>query len=198
MQLFPNMDKQNLLPKDGELYYYPNFLTKEAEKYLFDELKTCSSWEQEEIKLFGKSVKSPRLTSYYGTKAYTYSSVPHPPKPYPTVLLNLIARLEREHKLKFNSVLLNFYRDGKDSMGWHQDNERELGAEPAIASINLGATRKFSFKHCTDKQAKRNLWLEGGSLVLMKGSIQHYWKHQLPKTSLPVGERMNLTFRHIQ
>ena len=174
MQLFPNMDKQNLLPKDGELYYYPNFLTKEAEKYLFDELKTCSSWEQEEIKLFGKSVKSPRLTSYYGTKGYTYSSVPHPPKPYPTVLLNLIARLESEHELEFNSVLLNFYRDGKDSMGRHQDNERELGAKPAIASINLGATRKFSFKHCTDKQAKRSLWLEGGSLVLMKGSCLLY------------------------
>jgi len=191
------MDKKNLLPKDGELYYYPNFLGKEAENHLFDVLKQGSLWEQEEIKLFGKRLKSPRLTSYYGTKAYTYSSVPHPPKAYPKVILELMARIESEHRLGFNSVLLNFYRDGQDSMGWHQDNEGVLGKNPAIASINLGATRKFSFKHCTDKQAKVNVLLEGGSLLLMKGSIQHYWKHQLPKTSLPVGERINLTFRCI-
>ena len=198
MQLFLPKLSHNLLPKDGEVYYLEQFLSSNTEKELFLTLKELCSWQQESITIFGKKLLSPRLTCYYGTQSYTYSGVEHPPKPYPEAIKSMIERLNKEYQLSFNSVLLNYYRNGQDSMGWHQDNEKELGKNPVIASINLGATRKFSFKHCIDKNAKLSIPLVGGSLLLMKGTVQHHWKHQLPKTALSIGERINLTFRLIK
>ena len=187
----------NLLPKDGQAYYFSNFLTNEIQEEFFLALKKESDWIQEELKLFGKKVLSPRLTCYYGEKPYTYSGLLHKAKPYPKAITTLLHSLKTQHGLAFNSVLLNYYRDGQDSMGWHQDNEKELGKNPVIASVNLGETRKFSFKHLADKTSTTHIDLEGGSLLIMKGTTQHYWKHQLPKTKKEKGERINITFRSI-
>jgi alkylated DNA repair dioxygenase AlkB len=97
----------------------------------------------------------------------------------------------------FNSVLLNFYRNGRDAMGWHSDDEPELGMNPVIASVNLGATRRFMLRYKTDHQFKYELELQHGSLLIMRGALQHFWQHQVPKTNRPLPSRINLTFRVI-
>ncbi|MFK7900245.1 MAG: alpha-ketoglutarate-dependent dioxygenase AlkB [Cyclobacteriaceae bacterium] len=198
MNLFPDFSSQNLLPKNGEVYFYENYLTQKEATDLFNYLKVFTSWQKEEITIFGKKILSPRLTAYYGEKEYAYSGVVHQVIEYPGLIKKLIDRINNEYQNSFNSVLLNYYRNGQDSMGWHQDNEPELGKNPTIASLNLGATRKFSFKHIVEKERTLSLPLTNGSLLLMKGETQHNWKHQLPKTKKIVGERINLTFREIK
>ena len=116
-----------------------------------------------------------------------------------TLLLQKIKfHIESVANTNFTSVLLNYYRDGSDSNGWHADNEKELGVNPVIASVSFGSERNFQLKHNNDKALKKNIFLEHGSLLLMKGVTQHLWKHQIPKTAKPVGPRINLTFRVIQ
>lgn len=185
--------------QDGEYLYIADFYDrKNADTYyqsFFDNIK----WEQKEMMMYGRKVAFPRLTAWYGDegKSYSYSGLTFLPQPWTVDLLEVKEAVEKVVPLKFNSVLLNLYRDGSDSMGWHADDEKELGYNPVIASINLGASRKFQLRH-NETNEKIELILEHGSLLIMKGSLQHYWKHQVPKTKKKVGSRINLTFRVIK
>ncbi len=184
---------------DAEVYFLPNFLLKdEADNYV-NCLEREIVWKQEEITLFGKKMLQPRLTAWYGDpeKSYTYAGLTLDPIAWTPILRTLKARLENVCKHPFNSVLLNYYRNGQDSVGWHSDAEPALGKDPAIASVSVGAERSFQFRHRVDRQRKISLKLTHGSLLWMKGSTQHHWQHQLPKTKRDIGPRINLTFRTI-
>jgi alkylated DNA repair dioxygenase AlkB len=191
---------QNLLPFDGEVFLYPNFYQEEGVYNLFEELKHTILWKQDKMKIYGKSVSFPRLTSWYadGDKTYTYSGVVNTPIPFTPLLLKIKKAAEQQCDKLFNAALLNFYRDGDDSMGWHSDNEKELSGNPVIASASFGATRTFQFKHKTQKNAKVSVALSNGSLLVMQGETQHNWLHQVPKTSKEAGQRINITFRDIK
>jgi alkylated DNA repair dioxygenase AlkB len=162
---------------------------------LFAALRARAQWSQEHLQIFGKRVAFPRLTAWYGDAgtSYKYSGVRYDPLPWLPELRELRASLERQTGTRFNSVLLNWYRDGNDSMGWHADNERELGAEPVIASLSLGAERRFDLKHRDG--AVVHVGLTHGSLLVMAGALQHAWVHRVPKQPRITGGRINLTFR---
>ena len=166
---------------------------------LFDALRDAIPWSVHRIRLFGRNVDSPRLSCWIGDpgSGYTYSGTRFEPNPWPVALRAIRARLAGELQLDFNSVLANLYRDGRDSMGWHSDDEPELGVQPAIASLSLGATRRFVLKHRSDPSRKFALELPRGSLLLMRGATQANYRHALPRTAKPVGPRINLTFRRI-
>jgi alkylated DNA repair dioxygenase AlkB len=185
---------------DAEIIYYPHFLdTNEADK-IFVELKNTIPWQQDQIQVFGKTHAQPRLTALYGNegKPYSYSNITMQPHYWTPLLQKIKSYVESVCETEFTSVLLNYYRDGKDSNGWHADNEKELGTNPTIASLSFGAARTFQLKHNTIKENKKSILLEHGSLLLMKGPTQHFWKHQIPKTAKPTGPRINLTFRIIK
>lgn len=156
-------------------------------------------WEVHRIRLFGREVDSPRLSCWIGDAgaAYRYSGSRFEPRPWLPPLAALRERLQDQLGVPFNSVLANRYRSGADAMGWHSDDEPELGPEPLIASISLGATRRFVLRHRRDPALRLALDLEPGSLLLMAGTTQRHWKHALPRTARPVGERINLTYRRI-
>jgi len=183
---------------DAEISYFPNFFKSEDADIIFQELKSSVFWQQDDIKVFGKIHAQPRLTALYGNegKPYSYSNITMQPHPWTLLLQKLKFQIESVANASFTSVLLNYYRDGKDSNGWHADNEKELGTNPIIASLSFGASRVFQLKH-NSLPVKQNITLESGSLLLMKGTTQHFWKHQIPKTNAPVGGRINLTFRII-
>lgn len=189
--------KYNL--NEGEVVYFKDFLSpKEADDYFkifIEEL----SWEQHYIKLFGKTHAQPRLSALYAENesSYTYSGLKLQPLKYHSLLENLKEKLKVITPTHFTHCLANLYRDGTDSMGLHADDEKELGSNPVIASVSLGAARKFRLKHRERKGEKQDFLLEHGSLLLMQGPTQHYWKHELPRTKKPVGPRINLTFRKI-
>ncbi len=189
----------NLLPFDGELFYFPNFLTPQYALYYFDILKEKVKWEQPIIKIFGKSYLSPRLTAWYGDNqaVYQYSGVKNIPQSWFFELLELKSLVEKFTYHEFNSVLLNWYRNHHDSMGWHADDEKELGINPIIASVSLGITRKFVIRNKRNKKLRFVVPLENGSLLLMKGCTQHYWEHTIPKQTQLCLDRINLTFRKI-
>jgi len=152
------------------------------------------SWEQHDITLFGRTVATPRLTAWMGTATYRYSGVSNQPQPWPSTLATIRERLVGEIGVDFNSCLANLYRDGADSMGYHSDDEPELGDEPTIASVSLGARRTFSLRH--HETGQRWSWpLGDGDLLVMWGDSQRSYAHAVPKTSRPVGPRLNLTFR---
>ncbi|MBO9768145.1 MULTISPECIES: alpha-ketoglutarate-dependent dioxygenase AlkB family protein [Xanthomonas] len=156
-------------------------------------------WEVHRIRMFGRVVDSPRLSSWIGDAdaSYRYSGTRFAPQPWLDALQPVRARLQAETGHPFNSVLVNRYRSGSDAMGWHSDDEPELGAQPLIASVSLGATRRFAFKHRDDAALKQTLELGHGDLLVMSSDTQRYYKHALPRTARPVGERINLTFRQI-
>ncbi len=185
---------------DAEIIYYPHFFDKKEADAIFDELTTEIPWQQDDIKVFGKVHPQPRLTALFGNegKPYSYSNIKMQPHPWNLLLQKIKSQIESITKEDFTTVLLNYYRDGKDSNGWHADNEKELGIDPVIASVSFGAERAFHLKHNTDKSLKRSIILEHGSLLLMKGTTQHFWKHQIPKTAKPIDSRINLTFRLIK
>lgn len=152
------------------------------------------------MRLFGRDIDAPRLSCWIGDPGtdYSYSRVRFQPRPWPAVVQQLRTELHALTGFAFNSVLANRYRDGRDSMGWHADDERELGDAPVIASLSFGATRAFRLRSRHDPgHSSRTLDLGPGSLLLMRGSTQRNWQHSLPKTSRPIGERINLTFRRI-
>lgn len=183
---------------DATLWWQPVFLDAPEAIRLFDALRQGLCWRQQAIRLFGRSCPQPRLSAWYGDDgaSYRYSGLLLQPLPWPPALLAVRQQLETGLATSFNSVLANLYRDGRDSMGWHSDDEPELGPEPIIASLSLGATRRFQLRH--KRQAERySLDLIDGSLLVMAGETQRYWRHQVPKTRHPVGERINLTFRMI-
>lgn len=185
---------------DCDIKYFPNFLSKEKADAYFHSLRSETPWQQDDIKVFGKVYAQPRLTALYANneRPYSYSNITMTPHPFSEVLLEIKSEIEKYVPNVFTTCLLNRYRDGRDSNGWHADNEKELGKNPVIASVSLGAERMFHLKHNTDPTAKHKMELEHGSLLVMQGETQHTWKHQIPKTSKPVGERINLTFRIIK
>ena len=185
---------------DAEIIYYPQLFDKEQADTIYYELLKEIAWQQDNITVYGKTHPQPRLTALYGNdgKPYSYSNITMQPKPWNSLLQKIKYYIEASTECQFTTVLLNQYRDGKDSNGWHADNEKELGTNPIIASLSLGAERVFQLKHNTISEAKKNIILEHGSLILMKGSTQHFWKHQIPKTTKPIGNRINLTFRSIK
>jgi len=187
-----------LLP-DAEVLFYPAFFELAESDALFEELTHDIAWKQETIKIMGSDVLTPRLTAWYGDegKSYIWSGITQHPHPWTPALLRMKERVEAAAAVRFNSVLLNLYRDGRDSVGWHSDDEPELGENPVIASVSLGATRVFQFKHKHNPDLRHQIELTHGSLLLMRGATQHFWKHQIPKTAKPTGPRINLTFRVI-
>lgn len=197
--LFPSEPIVFNLP-DAEIIYYPHFFDKEEADAIFVQLKEEIPWQQDNIQVFGKIHPQPRLTALFGNegKAYSYSNIKMQPHTWNPILQKIKSKVESVSDTNFTTVLLNLYRDGKDSNGWHADNEKELGKNPIIASVSFGAERVFQLKHHSILGLKQNILLEHGSLLIMKGTTQHFWKHQIPKTSKPIGERINLTFRIIQ
>ncbi len=185
---------------DAEIIYYPTLFDKKVSDSIFNQLKNEIPWQQDEIQVYGKIHPQPRLTALFGNdgKPYSYSNIKMQPHPWSLNLRKIKAIVESVTDTHFTTVLLNYYRDGKDSNGWHADNERELGENPIIASVSFGAQRVFQLKHNTLIDQKKNIVLENGSLLIMKGPTQHFWKHQIPKTSKPTGPRINLTFRIIK
>lgn len=197
--LFPS-DKIVFDLPDATISYYPHFFDKTEADAIFTELLKTTPWQQDEITLFGKTHPQPRLTALYGNdgKPYSYSNIIMQPNPWSLLLQKIKLKIENVVETNFTSVLLNLYRDGKDSNGWHADNEKELGINPVIASVSFGAERRFHLQHNGDKNCKQKIILEHGSLLIMEGTTQHFWKHQIPKTAKPIGQRINLTFRVIK
>jgi alkylated DNA repair dioxygenase AlkB len=191
---------KNILSQDGEVILYSQFFTIEESDSFLEDLQKNINWKQEYIKLYGKLMPIPRLSAWYGDegKSYTYSRIEQHPNPWTPTLNSIKARVESLIEVCFNSVLLNLYRDGSDSVAWHSDDEAELGKNPIIASVSFGAVRRFCFKHKTRDNHKLEIELSHGSLVIMKGETQHHWLHQVPKTKQNVYPRINLTFRVIR
>lgn len=198
MQLFNRNFTDNLLPFDGELYYYgPVFTSEEVENW-YQLLLHQIPWKHDELIMFGKKIITSRKVAWYGDNhfSYVYSHQLKQALIWTTELLNLKHQIEKICGETFNSCLLNLYHHGKESMGWHSDNERELVPNGTIASVSFGAERKFMFRH-NEKKNNLTLMLESGSILLMKGSIQTHWKHQLPAMAKITTPRINLTFRNM-
>lgn len=197
--LFPK-EKITFEIPDASIEYYPHFFELVTANTLFDSLKHQIPWQQDAITVYGKTHQQPRLTALFGNegKPYKYSSIVMEPHSWNSLLSNIKNKIEEIIDEKFTTVLLNYYRDGKDSNGWHADNEKELGINPVIASVSFGAERYFHLQHNTIKNQKLKINLEHGSLLIMKGTTQHFWKHQIPKTAKIIESRINLTFRIIK
>jgi alkylated DNA repair dioxygenase AlkB len=192
--LAPVRRPANLLPCDGEAFLFGRACVPAEADRLLEELLRVTAWRQEIGTVMGRRVAIPRLTAWHGEASYVYSGIRMAPAPWNAPLLELKALAEHLVARPFNSVLLNLYRDGRDSVSWHADNEPGLGREPVIASISLGAVRRFQLRHRHRKE-RLDLDLPHGSCLIMAGATQHHWLHQLPKTARPVGPRINLTFR---
>ena len=178
------------------LFYEPDWLDPAAASALFEALREALPWERHRITVYGRTLDAPRLSCWIGDAAYTYSGTRFEPHPWPVALAPVRERLERELDAGFNSVLANLYRDGNDRLGFHRDSEPELGPEPLIASISLGATRRFRLRE-REGRGSHGIDLEHGSLLVMAGATQRNWLHAVPPTARPVGPRVNLTFRRV-
>jgi alkylated DNA repair dioxygenase AlkB len=183
---------------DGELLWWPRIdLGQRSDLILRDLVDSCA-WRQEEIKVYGKAYRQPRLSAWYGDLGYSYSGIRLEPMPCSPLLLDIKARVQRLVGHEFNSVLLNYYRDQHDKMGMHSDDERELGPQPVIASLSIGETRRLLFRHKTRKDLQTvKLELPDASLLLMRGDTQRYWRHGINAERNHCGARVNLTFRSI-
>lgn len=199
METLFSLDPIHLNLPDATFIYYPNFLNQEKAGLYFEKLLQETPWQQDDITIFGKKIAQPRLTALYGNlgKPYSYSGITMHPIAWNPLVWLLKEEVETIAQHSFTSVLLNLYRNEKDSNGWHADNEKELGRNPTIASLSLGETRKFQIKHTTNKNIKCDILLEHGSLLLMKEGAQVHYKHQLPKATQPKNARINLTFRTV-
>ena len=191
-------EQPNLVPFDGELYLLAGFYPPDKANDYFRELYQSLAWQQEQLTIYGREVNVPRLIAWYGddNAHYRYSGIDHAPLPWTTKLQSIRSDVEAVCQTSFNSVLANLYRDGRDSMGCHSDDEKELGVNPVIASVSLGETRLLRFKHKKSGE-KLDIELAHGDLLIMAGKLQHHWRHELPKTRKAKGSRINLTFRHI-
>ena len=184
---------------NSSIYYIPDFFTPEEADQLYTQLKEECAWRSDRIQVFGKWYDQPRLTALYGEegRSYTYSGIAMHPLPFTPLLQSIKTKAEARSEAHFSSCLLNYYRNGTDSNGWHADDEPELGINPVIASISLGSPRYF---HLRPKKAARDtykLLLTPGSLLVMGGETQHHWQHQIPKSKRITEGRINLTFRNI-
>lgn len=186
-----------LLPSDGSAILYPEFLESSYAESVFHELVSTNSWEQQELLMYGKIVEEPRLSTWNSSgQTYTYSGRPRIAHPWSPTLLAIRERCEEETQHTFNGVLLNYYRDGNDHLGWHSDDELVNGPEPLIASISLGAERRFDMRHRETGETVSAM-LGHGSLLVMSGLSQKCWDHRIPKAPRLSDPRLNLTFRRL-
>ncbi|SVD19043.1 uncharacterized protein METZ01_LOCUS371897 [marine metagenome] len=197
--LFNNENINSFEKHHLNIDYVKNYFNEEESTYFFKSLKDKIKWKQDYIKFFGKSHPLPRLTAWYGdrNKTYTYSGIPMTPNLWNTVLLEIKKIVDQYAKINFNSVLLNYYRSGNDSVSWHSDDEKELGDQPIIGSVSFGGMRKFRLRNKKNKKLIHNIELENGSLLIMSELTNHYWEHEIPKNKKNLAERINLTFRSI-
>ncbi len=181
------------------LEYHPAVFNAEESHALLQTFVNTITWEQRAITMYGKTMVTPRLTAWYGDtgKNYVYSGNKFNPFPWTPELLQIKNRIEAIAHVAFNSVLLNYYRNGNDSVAWHSDNEAELGLQPIIASVSFGQVRSFDIRHKQDHTEKYSVRLESGSLLIMKGDLQQYWEHRIAKSANVMKPRINLTFRII-
>ena len=179
-----------------------NWQTTDWKNLTVEEFKSIGfkniKWKHDSINLYGKNILLPRITSWYGDpgKSYSYSGINSNPNEWNKELLDIKKRIEEVASVRFNSVLMNWYRDGEDYLNWHADDEKELGVNPTIGSVNFGATRDFVIRK-NDKSLKITIPLNHGTLLIMKGGLQHYWQHSVPKRKKVKDMRINLTFRVI-
>lgn len=206
--LFDTPHNGEQIQLDGaNLSYFPNFYSQVKADALFQHLQQQVPWRQEQIRIAGIPRLQPRLSAWFGDDAakYTYSGLHLTPLPWMPALLEIKQNIESKiasdtaihHGKHFNSVLLNYYRDQHDSMGWHSDDETELGPQPVIASLSLGGSRMFSLKHKHHKNLHYKIPLANGSLLIMWGDTQSQWLHAVAKETQPCAARINLTFRQI-
>ncbi len=183
---------------DAEVEYWPEFYPNDDANHLYSKILDETQWRQDTVTVYGKQHLTPRLSCWVGEPWMDYSYSNHTMKAsaWSATLLAIKQRIERQTGDAFNSVLINYYRDGADSNGWHSDDEPELGPQPVIASLSLGAARDFKMRHKFDKTLKSSMSLEHGSLLLMRGATQSHWQHHIPKRARASG-RINLTFRTI-
>jgi len=196
VDLFSDGSPVELLSHDGSAVLHPWVLGELSAANTFEQVRRVVEWSQHRLTMFGRSVDEPRLSAWYGDHAYTYSGVPRQPLPWNEPLSELRRICERITGASFNTVLANLYRDGNDSMGWHADDEPELGSAPVIASVSLGAPRRFRFRH-RDSGESIECRLPSGSLLVMSGACQRKWMHSVPKEKRISEPRINLTFRFI-
>jgi alkylated DNA repair dioxygenase AlkB len=201
LALFDNTGHWEPVPMvDADVRLMPSFYGKTESAELMRRLVDETPWRQETITLWGKQHLQPRLSAWYGDadSGYTYSGVVLRPQPWTATLARIKSDVENATACRFNSVLLNFYRDENDSVGWHSDAEPELGKFPVIASLSLGETRTFRLRHRSRKDQKPvAIDLIDGSLLLMAGATQRFWQHAVMKEREPRGPRINLTFRTV-
>jgi alkylated DNA repair dioxygenase AlkB len=192
-------DYERIPLRDADIRYYPCFFAQEIAERYFQMLLAETAWEQRTLVVFGKQHLEPRLTAWYGDEgaSFSYSGTTRHPNPWTQLLREIKQCVEHAAGVCYNSVLINQYRNGNDSVSWHSDDESSLGHNPSIASVSLGAVRSFHLRHRQDKQFRHTLDLAHGSLLVMQGPTQHYWHHQVPKIRRAVGPRINLTFRII-
>ena len=196
------LDKNSSLIKADNLSveYIENFFDFDQSQLYMKHLTNDIKWKREKIRMWGREIVTKKRIAWYADegKSYTYSGSTFHPDQWNELLLEIKKQVEQYIKFQFNSVLLNEYPNGKVGMGWHSDDERELGIDPIIASLSFGANRDFIFKHKTDKSFENiKIHLKSGSLLLMLGTTQHHWKHSLPKRLKVREPRINLTFRKI-
>lgn len=182
--------------EDGQLAFQQRLLLDLSAEEIFHRLRDETDWRAEQIQVWGKLHWQPRLSAWHGEARYRYSGKTFDPQPFTPLQLHIKQAVEQATGYRFNSVLLNYYRDERDSMGFHADDERELGPEPAIASVSFGAPRTFILKHRTRPQTIK-LTLGDGCLLLMAGTLQQHWTHGINKERTARGPRINLTFRLI-
>ena len=191
-------DQQELLPFDGSALLFPKFLEPTQTSQIFQQIMDETPWEMPEMVMFGKKYPQAGLSTWFtntGVK-YVYSGITRVPHAMTPMLTRVLDRCASKSGAEYNSVLVNLYRDGSDSVSWHSDNEAVNGSEPTIASVSLGATRRFDLRHKESGEIVR-VDLEDGSLLVMSGLSQHCWVHQIAKTKTKVGPRINLTYRQV-
>lgn len=192
------VSQKYLVNSEDQLELISGFFAKQQADFLYSQLLSSLAWKQEQITVVGRKVLVPRLVCWYGDKqaVYTYSGVAHQPLPWNGTLLDIKQHIETFSSFSFNSVLANLYRNGSDSMGWHADKEKELGKDPAVASLSLGDQRLFKIRR--NKTGEMiDIELQHGDLLLMSGALQHHWRHCVPKTKHEKKPRINLMFRKI-
>ena len=179
---------------DAELTLWEHFFDRNAADRYYNLLLEQTPWEQKPITIFEKTLPTPRLTAWYGK----HRDNAQPETPFTPLLREIKTKVEQTSGYHFTSVLLNLYRDGRDGVAWHRDNERELGSRPIVGSVSFGETRPFDIRHKFRKDLEKiRIPLHHGSFLLMGGTMQHFWEHQVPKTAKPIRPRINLTFRVI-
>ncbi|CAN5424499.1 alpha-ketoglutarate-dependent dioxygenase AlkB [soil metagenome] len=198
LNIFGEAAPQPKLPAEL-LEYNPGVFSAQESLNFMRQFIQSVPWQQRMVTMYGKQMITPRLTAWYGDagRGYTFSGSKFDPLPWTKELLLIRQKTEAVAGITFNSVLLNYYRDGNDSVAWHSDDEYELGEKPVIASVSFGQVRRFDVRHKTNHQNKYSVDLENGSLLLMKGDLQHNWEHRIAKSTKPLKERVNLTFRVI-